>query len=86
MGIDSSPAKSHTVTIDGLTANAGYRYRVRSTDASGVENISQEYTFSIYGVEISAVTACSVTHDSAVITWATDAPARSEVEYGTTTD
>ncbi|MFC1978873.1 ABC transporter substrate-binding protein [Chloroflexota bacterium] len=84
--IVATPVKSHTVTLDSLCALSTYHFRVCSQDASGVESISQDYTFSIYGVEISAVTASSVTHNSAVITWTTDLPARSEVEYGTTAD
>ncbi len=75
---------SHSVALSGLTANTLYHFRVRSKDAAGNLSVSADSTFTTSADAtpvISAVAAGSIT----VITWTTDKPADSQVEYGATT-
>ena len=79
---------SHAVTLAGLTPGATYRYRVRSRDAAGnlaVSAASGTFTTSAADATppvISAVNATDVMADRATITWTTDEPADSLVEFG----
>jgi phosphodiesterase/alkaline phosphatase D-like protein/type II secretory pathway pseudopilin PulG len=84
-GSNSVPAQSRTLT--GLQPNVQYHYRVRSRDAA--QNLSPwsgDYTFvtDVSGPTISGVSS-STTQNSATITWGTNEPATSQVEYGLTT-
>ncbi|MFH1784641.1 MAG: fibronectin type III domain-containing protein [bacterium] len=79
---------SHSVNISGLSEAREYHYRVISTDSDGNQMASADFTFYTIGVlplpVISNVLAQSITASSAMITWATDIAATSQVEYGTT--
>ena len=84
---------THSVTLTGLTSGTEYHYRVKSKDAAGNVAVSPKNTFTTGTTNgttttdttppiISSVLA-STTTTTAVITWATDELAGSQVEYGT---
>jgi len=85
---DSALATSHIVLLSGLNASTTYHYRVKSTDEAGNTVISGDKTFStnvigdITPPQISDVIATSVSTSSATISWMTNEPASSEVEFG----
>lgn len=91
---DSTLVTSHSVTITGLEAGTTYTFHIVSTDTEGNIFTSAEYTFTTSGTSgtpdttppvISSVTATNITSTSAIITWTTDEPANSRVQYGLTT-
>lgn len=78
---------SHSSTASGLSDGRTYAYYVRCSDAAGnANNDDFVISFSVANAPpaILNVAASSITPDSSVITWATDEPADSQVEYGTT--
>ena len=81
---------SHRVYLDGLTANNTYHYNVKSKDASGNAAISGDNTFTTATTGdttppvISELSVSDITTSTATITWTTDEPATSQVEYGLT--
>src|SRR5882672_3696333 len=80
---NSAPVTAHTVSLSGLSANTIYHYSVKSTDTGNNLGASPDFTFTTAGPPvISAVAAASVTSLGATITWTTDKPADSQVEYG----
>jgi GH25 family lysozyme M1 (1,4-beta-N-acetylmuramidase) len=86
--VDPTLVTSHSRALTGLLAATVYHYRVRSTNASGAQGISGDFTFTTLAVPapvISNVVAGSITSSGATITWSTDQPTSSQVEYGTTT-
>ena len=90
--LDRTLVTSHSVTLTDLTPGTTYHYTCRSTDAAGNLAVSEEHIFTTSGVSpdttppvISAVSASDVSDDSAIITWTTDEPSTSQVEYWVTT-
>ncbi len=80
----TSPRTSHSVTLTGLQPNTLYYYRVLSTNEFG-EGVSGPHTFVSSGPpQISNVQVSGITATSATVTWTTNAPATSQVRYGTT--
>lgn len=43
--LDNTPVKAHSVALSGLTLGQTYHYRVRSSNSTGLERISSDYTF-----------------------------------------
>jgi len=77
---------SHLVNLTGLQAGATYYYRVVSTDAAGNRAQSADMTFRLQAADttpplISRVEANATGRDSVVVTWWTDEPSDSYVEY-----
>jgi len=86
--VDPTLVTSHSQVLTGLLAATVYHYRVRSTNASGTQGISGDFTFTTLAAPtpvISNVLAGSITSSGATITWSTDQASSSQVEYGTTT-
>jgi hypothetical protein len=89
--LDSSPVTTHSVTIIGLAASALYHYRVKSRDTASNLATSGDFTFTTTAAPdttppvISAVASSGLTATGATITWTTDEPGDSQVEYGPTT-
>jgi hypothetical protein len=85
---NSSLVTSHTVVLSSLTPATTYNYAALSTNASGTLTTSANLIFSTPSVQlpavISSVAASGITSNSATITWTTDQPATSQVEFGTT--
>jgi len=90
--LDGTLAKSHSVTLTGLSPSTIYSYRVRSKDANGNFGISSIATFTTPAPAppdttppaISSIAVTGITKTSATITWATNESADSQIEYGTT--
>lgn len=87
--LNTSLVTSHAQALSGLTANTLYHYRVKSKDAVGNLATSGDYTFTTApdttAPVISTVAAGSITQSGATISWTTNEPADSQVDYGTTT-
>jgi len=80
---------SHAVTLNGLQPNTTYNYTVISTDADGKEITSGGELTTLATVDkiapsISGFNVSRITETSAIITWATNEPATSQVKYGKT--
>ncbi len=81
---------SHAMSLSGLIAGTTYHYRVRSQDAAGNAATSVDFTFRTVSAAdatppaIAAVGATNVTAFGATITWTTNEPADSQVDYGMT--
>jgi hypothetical protein len=84
--LDTTLVTAHAQTIAGLSAGTLYHFHVKSRDASGNLAVSPDFTFTTLASPpvISNVTASAVTISSALISWTTDKPANSQVEYGIT--
>ncbi len=75
---------SQSVALTGLQAGRTYYYRVRSSDSSGNTTVSPEYSFQTSGSSaplISTIQVVTPTDTTASITWLTDQPASTQVEY-----
>jgi hypothetical protein len=89
--LDAALVTAHSQALIGLAASTTYHYRVISKDAAGNQSVSGDNAFTTASSDpppapvISGLGAGNITTSSATITWATDVPADSQVEYGTTT-
>jgi PKD repeat protein len=87
---DTSLTTSHSQTIHGLLPSTLYHYRVLSSDASNNLSVSGDYTFTTEGEDdasppvITNLQATDFSDSSVTITWTTDKPSTSQVEYGLT--
>jgi peroxiredoxin len=82
-------ATSHSATLSGLEPGTTYKYTVISTDDAGNETTSKGELTTLTTADetpptISGVGVSNITQSSATITWVTDEPATSQVEYGET--
>jgi len=90
-GLNSSLTTGHAATLTGLTASTSYHYRVKSADAAGNLAASGDNTFTTSAPPdttpplISSVLSSNVTSGSATVTWSTNEPGTTQVDYGTTT-
>lgn len=88
---DTELSTSHSITLTGLTSGTPYYFSVKSTDSS--ENLATDtnagnfYTFitssDSTGPVVSDAASSVTTYSKAVITWATDEQANSQVRYST---
>ncbi len=89
--LNPSLITSHSQDLSGLSPNTTYHFRVLSRDAADNLATSGNNTFNTASPSdttppvASGITASNIGTSSAVITWATDEGASSQVEYGTTT-
>jgi len=81
-------ASSHSITISGLSPSTTYHYTVVSTDATGTSTTSEGTLKTTAAVitdktapTISGVNVSNVTESGAIITWITNEPATSQVQY-----
>jgi len=93
---DAGMVANHSVTVTGLTANQTYYFMVGSTDAFGngpdtsttdnnpsvQQYFTTELTPDTAAPVISSVTIAGTTNNTAIITWTTDEPSNSMVQYG----
>lgn len=89
----SGTRTSHSQTLGSLTAGTLYHYVVESVDAAGNKTTSTDRTFTTTNSNVNDVTppiisgvqATASTPTTATITWTTNEPSTSVVEYGLTT-
>jgi hypothetical protein len=86
--VDTAPVLEHQVDVSGLTSATLYHYRVRSADGSGNAAYSGDGTFETLGdvtpPVISDILVTDISETAATVTWTTDEPSDSQVEYGWT--
>ncbi|MBI5197013.1 MAG: fibronectin type III domain-containing protein [Nitrospirae bacterium] len=86
--LDNAQVTTHSVALSGLAPSTTYHYRVKSVDAAGNTAISGDYTFTtadppdLIPPVISGIQVVQISDSSATVTWSTDEPASSQVEYG----
>lgn len=92
--LDPSLKTSHIIAIAGLSSSTIYHFRIISADSSGFiqpssNNVfatlgaSQGFTFNLsLDAPVVSNIAVSLTENSATITWQTNKPADSQIEYG----
>jgi hypothetical protein len=85
-GFGSAPATSHKVHLTALTPGTTYNYAALSTGAGGQVSKSGNFTFTTLSGPpvIRQLKVARVTGTSATITWTTDQPSTSVVEFGAT--
>jgi hypothetical protein len=84
--LDSARTTSHAQTLPSLKAGTTYHYRVKSSDAAGNPSTSADFTFTTPPPpDTTAPVISNVTVSGSTVTWTTDEPATSQVEYGTST-
>ncbi len=85
--LNSQLTTGHSQILSGLTPNTLYHFRVKSRNSAGVLAISSDLTFVTSATldttppSISGISS-SVTGATATITWTTNKPTNSQVEYG----
>ncbi|MEW6682011.1 MAG: fibronectin type III domain-containing protein [Nitrospirota bacterium] len=89
--LNATLVTAHSAALSGLQTATTYNYRVRSADAAGNVAVSTNRTFTTAaapdttGPTISNLAAGNATPTSVVVTWSTNEPATSWVEFGLTT-
>jgi hypothetical protein len=87
--LNTNNVTSHSQTLSGLSAATLYHYRVYSKNSVGLQTISGDYTFMTLSQKpkaptISGVSVSSITSSSATVSWTTDQPSTTQIQYGTT--
>ncbi len=85
---DNSLVTSHTVTLTGLSPATTYDYQAVSANSSGTQVSSANFTVSTPSPSgpapnVSYVAFWGITGSSIIISWSTDIPSTTTVQYGT---
>lgn len=86
--LDQSLKKNHSHALSGLKPGTAYNFRVLSTDASGNKTVSGNFKFTTEPAPDTAPPVVSnllvkdVTNSSALVTWTTDEPSTTQVDFG----
>ncbi len=86
-GLNTTMVTSHSLSLAGLAPATRYHYRVKSRDDAGNTAVSGDYTFTTSDTAaptISGVTSSNITQSSATVSWTTNEPSNTQVEFGTT--
>jgi len=86
--LDSNLVTNHSVQVTGLNAWTTYHYRVKSNDDDGNQGISGDNVFTTDDTTdpiISNIQVVNIGDNGATVTWETNEPATSRVDYGETT-
>ncbi len=84
--LDTNAVTEHSVALTGLAPDTTYNYRVKSTTAAGT-SISSNHAFNTGGLPVlSNIAVAEITAKSVTITWTTDQPCSSNVNYGPTSE
>jgi serine/threonine protein kinase len=84
--LGTAQVTSHSVNLSGLAAGTTYHFRVKSRDAAGNLSVSNDFTFTSAAAPdttaptISGVGTSNVTSSGAIVGWATDELADTQVE------
>ncbi|MEW6753841.1 MAG: fibronectin type III domain-containing protein [Candidatus Latescibacterota bacterium] len=84
----NTPTRTHSAPLTGLTASTTYHYRI-SVGPPGGATTTGDYTFTTAAAPVapritSGPTVNGITQTGATVTWTTDLPATTTVEYGLT--
>lgn len=85
--LNATLVTSHSVALSGLDAWTTYHYRVKSNDGGGNQGISGDNVFTTDDTTnpvISNINVTDIGDNGATVTWTTDEPATSRVDYGET--
>ena len=86
---DSAFVQNHSVTLTSLLQNTTYHYRVKSKDGANNTGTSTSFLFTTSNVDTVAPAISNVsvtpTGSGATVTWSTDEPSNSSMDYGLTT-
>jgi len=80
---DVNNVLNHNVYLGNLTPSTTYFVKTTSTDANSVATVSYSQFTTTAGPSISGVASSGITDTGATITWTTDIPATSYVNYST---
>lgn len=84
---DADMVTNHSITITGLSPSTTYNFRVKSTNANNITGTSPNYTFTtLTPLAVSEINVADIGNTTATITWKTNLPADSKVDYGMTQD
>ena len=88
--LNSTLDTSHSVTLNGLTGNTTYHYRVVSTDAAGNQSVSADLTFTtpvqdVTPPTLSNIQVISLSPVTEEIIWTTNEASDAQLKFGTTT-
>lgn len=84
---ESELIEDHSVNVEGLQPETTYYYRIKSVDIDGNVATSTITTFTtLQAPRVSEVVASDVKLFDALITWETNKPTTTQIDYGTTTD
>jgi phosphodiesterase/alkaline phosphatase D-like protein len=87
VGPAGNPTTSHSMSLVNLVGGTTYHYRVLSRNGDGQLGMSADGVFTTRPVPIiSNVTISNITGNTAAITWMTDVPADTQIDYGLTTN
>jgi phosphodiesterase/alkaline phosphatase D-like protein len=87
--INSNLTTNHSRSLSNLTPSTTYHYRVVSQDVAGNMAISGDNTFITLNPPdttppaISNISSLSISNNGATITWVTNEPSSTQIEYGT---
>lgn len=82
---DAVLTKNHSTALSSLAQGTAYHFRVTSVNSHNLSSTSLDSAFATAAPPtISGVQITNITTDSATLTWTTDQPCSSRVEYGTT--
>lgn len=90
-GLNAALTTAHSQNLTGLLPSTTYHYRVISKDADGNLALSGDNTFNTFAAPdtappvLSSVTVTALGMNGATITWTTNEPADTQVEFGLTT-
>jgi len=84
---ESELIRTHSVNVEGLTPETKYYYKIKSVDIDGNIYSSVTSTFTtLEAPRVSDVLASDIKLFDALITWTTNKPTTTRIDYGTTTD
>ena len=87
--LDNNLVTNHSVALTNLSPSTPYHFRVKGSDGAGNLATSSDVTFTTAAPPdttapaISNVAASGITDSGATLTWATNEPATTQLEYGT---
>ncbi len=83
---DPALTRSHSLTLTGLSQGTTYHFKASSTNSHGFSSSSADGVFTtVTPPVISALLVSNITTSTAAVSWTTDQPTNSIIEYGTTT-
>lgn len=89
--LDSTLVTSHSRALSSLTPSTTYHYRVLSRDAAGNLATSGDGTFTTSAAPdttppaISGIATANISNNAGTVSWTTNEPSDTQIQYGTTT-